>query len=282
MNQSEEKSLKLFAANVRRWVIEGVYNAKSGHPGGSLSCTDVVTYLYNKVMKVDPKDPTNPDRDRFVLSKGHCAPALYATLGLKGFFDVNDLKNLRKIDSTLQGHPCMQYTPGIDMSTGSLGQGISAAVGMAISAKLDKKDFRVFSVLGDGEMQEGQVWEALMAAAHYKLDNLCAIVDKNGLQIDGKVDDVMSLGDLKAKVAAFGWNVVEINGHDFNEIEKAFEQFAANSGSGKPFFIISNTHKGQGVSFMVDNAGWHGCAPKEDQYNQAVEELEAAIKALEE
>ncbi len=281
MTQAEEKDLKLFAAKMRRWIIEGVYNAKSGHPGGSLSCTDLMAYLYTKVMRVDPSNPSDPDRDRFVLSKGHCAPALYAALGLRGFFDINNMSNLRKIDSCLQGHPCMLYTPGIDMSTGSLGQGISAACGMAMAGKLDNKDYNVYSIMGDGEMQEGQVWEALMSAAHYKLDNLCAAVDYNGLQIDGKVDDVMSLGDLKAKVSAFGWNVMEIDGHDFGQIEGAYAAFEANKGSGKPFFIISHSHKGMGVSFMYDNAAWHGCAPKEDQYKVAVEELDAAIKALE-
>ncbi|MBR6881295.1 MAG: transketolase [Clostridiales bacterium] len=281
MENAERKELELFAAKMRRWIVEGVYCAKSGHPGGSLSCTDIICYLYNKEMKVDPQNPKDPDRDRFVLSKGHCAPALYSALGLKGFFDINEMKNLRKIDSFLQGHPCIEHTPGIDMSTGSLGQGISAATGMALAAKLDGKDYRVFSVLGDGEMQEGQVWEALMSAAHNKLDNICAFVDHNGLQIDGNVDDVMSLGDIKAKVTAFGWNAVEIDGHDFDQIEGALKAFNENRGSGKPFFVIANTHKGRGVSFMTDNASWHGSAPKEEQYNIAVGELDAKIKELE-
>ena len=234
MNKEQANELKLFAAKVRRWAVEGVYRANSGHPGGSLSCTDILTYLYNAEMRIDPSDPGMPDRDRFVLSKGHCAPALYATLGLKGYFDINEMTNLRKIDSFLQGHPCIGKTPGIDMSTGSLGQGISAAVGMALGAKIDKKDYNVFAVLGDGEMQEGQVWEALMSATHYKLDNLCAFLDNNGLQIDGKVDDVMSLGDIEAKVKAFGWNAMVIDGHDFDEIEKAVEAFKSHKGEGKP------------------------------------------------
>ena len=260
MTPEDKKSLELFSARMRRWVIEGVYNAKSGHPGGSLSCTDIICYLYNKVLNVDPKNPS---------------------LGLKGFFDVNEIKNLRKIGSFLQGHPCKAITPGIDMSTGSLGQGISTAVGMALAGKVDKKSYRVFSILGDGEMQEGEVWEALMSAAHYKLDNLCAFLDNNGLQIDGKVDDVMSLGDIEAKVKAFGWETVIIDGHNFDEIEGALKAFEANKGSGKPFFVIAKTHKGKGVSFMTDDPGWHGCAPKEEQYNIAVEELDAKIAELE-
>ena len=252
MTPEDKKSLELFSARI-----------------GSLSCTDIICYLYNKVLNVDPQNPSDPDRDRFVLSKGHCAPALYSALGLKGFFDVNEIKNLRKIGSFLQGHPCKAITPGIDMSTGSLGQGI------------DKKSYRVFSILGDGEMQEGEVWEALMSAAHYKLDNLCAFLDNNGLQIDGKVDDVMSLGDIEAKVKAFGWETVIIDGHNFDEIEGALKAFEANKGSGKPFFVIAKTHKGKGVSFMTDDPGWHGCAPKEEQYNIAVEELDAKIAELE-
>ena len=282
MTPEQRKELELFSARMRRWVIEGVYNAKSGHPGGSLSCTDIICYLYNVILNVDSQNPSDPDRDRFVLSKGHCAPALYSALGLKGFFDVNEIKNLRKIGSFLQGHPCKAITPGIDMSTGSLGQGISTAVGMAMAGKLvDKKSYRVFSVLGDGEMQEGEVWEALMSAAHYKLDNLCAFLDYNGLQIDGKVDDVMSLGDIEAKAKAFGWETVVIDGHNFDEIESAYEAFKANQGSGKPFFVICKIHKGKGVSFMTDDPGWHGCAPKEEQYNIAVAELDAKIAELE-
>ena len=281
MNREKENELKLTAAKVRRWVVEGVYSAKSGHPGGSLSCTDIITYLYNAEMRVDPKDPKNPDRDRFVLSKGHCAPALYSVLGLKGYFDVNEMKNLRNIGSFLQGHPCLTETPGVDMSTGSLGQGVSSAVGMALAAKVDNKDYNVFTVLGDGEMQEGQVWEALMSAAHYKLDNLCAFLDKNGLQIDGKVDDVMSLGDVESKAAAFGWNVMTIDGHDFNEIEKAVESFKSHKGEGKPFFVVCKTHKGKGVSFMYDNAGFHGKAPSDEEYKTAVAELDAAIAEAE-
>ena len=281
MTAEEKRKLELFSAKMRRWIIEGVYNAKSGHPGGSLSCTDIMCYLYNREMKVDPANPSDPDRDRFVLSKGHCAPALYAALGLLGFFDVNEIKNLRKIGSFLQGHPCKAITPGVDMSTGSLGQGISAAGGMALAGKLDKKTYRVFSILGDGEMQEGEVWEAMMSAAHYKLDNLCAFLDYNGLQIDGAVDDVMSLGDIEAKTKAFGWDTVIIDGHDFEQIESAVNAFNANAGSGKPFFVICKTHKGKGVSFMHDDASWHGVAPKEDQYKIAVEELDARIRELE-
>ena len=281
MRKEQENELKLFAAKVRRWAVEGVYSANSGHPGGSLSCTDIITYLYNARMRIDPKNPKDPNRDRFVLSKGHCAPALYATLGLKGYFDINEMKKLRKIDSFLQGHPCIGHTPGIDMSTGSLGQGVSSAVGMALAAKVDGKDYDVYTVLGDGEMQEGQVWEALMSAAHYKLDNLCAFLDKNGLQIDGKVDDVMSLGDIEGKAKAFGWNVMTIDGHDFNEIEKAVDAFKAHQGEGKPFFVICKTHKGMGVSFMMDNAGFHGKAPNADEYKIAVQELDAAIAKAE-
>ena len=281
MTQEERKELELFAAKMRRWIIEGVYSAKSGHPGGSLSCTDIITYLYNRVLNVNPDDPKAPDRDRFVLSKGHCAPALYAALGLKGFFDINEMKNLRKVDSFLQGHPCLGYIPGVDMSTGSLGQGISAATGMALAGKLDKRPYNVFSVLGDGELEEGQVWEAFMSAAHYKLDNLCAFVDHNGLQIDGKVEDVMNVGDIKAKLMAFGWNAVEIDGHDFDQIEGAMKAFEENKGSGKPFFVVANTHKGMGVSYMIDNASWHGSAPKEEQYNIACSELDSKIKELE-
>lgn len=282
MTQEKEKALKLFAAKVRRWAIEGVYHAKSGHPGGSLSCADVLTYIYNEEMNVTAASAKDQARNRFVLSKGHCAPALYATLGLLGFFDIEEMKKLRKVDSFLQGHPCMQYTPGIDMSTGSLGQGISAASGMAINAKyLDKTNYKVFTILGDGEMQEGEVWEALMSSAHYKLDNFCVILDNNGLQIDGKVDDVMSLGDIEAKTKAFGFETRVIDGHDFASIEQAMNDFNANIGSGKPFFIISKSHKGQGVSYMLDNAGWHGKAPNDEEYAIAVSELDAAIKALE-
>lgn len=282
MTDKEEKSLKLYAARMRRLIIEGVYRAQSGHPGGSLSCTDILAYLYSKKLNVDPKNPQNPDRDRFVLSKGHCAPALYSALALKGFFSTDEIKNLRQYGAMLQGHPCRQHTPGIDMSTGSLGQGISAATGMAMALKLDKKSSSVYAVLGDGEMQEGEVWEALMSASHYGLNNLCAFLDYNGLQIDGKTEEVMSLGDIEAKVRAFGWSVMVIDGHDFSQIEKACDDFSNDKTSGKPHFVICKTHKGQGVSFMIDNAAWHGSAPKEEQYNIAVGELDAAIKALEE
>ena len=282
MTQEEEKKLKLFAANVRRWVIEAVYRAKSGHPGGSLSCTDILTYLYNNALEVSPENIDDPKRNRFVLSKGHCAPALYSVLGLKGFFDINDMPTLRALGSKLQGHPCMNELKGIEMSTGSLGQGIAAACGMAINAKhLDKTDYKVYTVLGDGEMQEGEVWEALMAGAHYKLDNFCVILDKNGLQIDGKVAEVMDIGDIEAKAKAFGYETRVIDGHDFQQIEAAVNDFKANAGSGKPFFIVAKTHKGMGVSFMQDNPGWHGKNPNDEEYAKAVTELDAAIKALE-
>jgi len=282
MNQSTSKQLKLFAAKMRRWIIEGVYQAKSGHPGGSLSCTDIMAYLYCEQMNINPENPTWEDRDRFVLSKGHCAPALYAALGLRGFFDIEELSSLRKYGAMLQGHPCLGKTPGVDMSTGSLGQGISAATGMALAGKVDGKKYRVYSILGDGEMQEGQVWEALMCAAHYKLSNLCAILDYNGLQIDGKTSEVMDLGDIEAKVKAFGWNTVVIDGHDFEEISQAMMLFEQRSREEeKPFFIIAKTHKGMGVSYMYDNAGWHGNAPKDEQYDVAVSELDAEIAKLE-
>jgi len=279
MDKDTEKKLKIYAAQMRKLIIDGIYQAQSGHPGGSLSCTDILAYLYGEKMSVDPADITNPDRDRFVLSKGHCAPALYSALGLRGFFPVGQVATLRSCGSIMQGHPCMTHIPGVDMSTGSLGQGIAAAVGMAMAGKLDGKSYRVYSILGDGELQEGEVWEAFMAAAHYKLDNLTAFIDNNGLQIDGPNDEVMSLGSIPAKLKAFGWHVIEIDGHDFSQIEAA--ALEAETIKGQPTMVIAKTHKGMGVSFMKDQAGWHGAAPNKDQYELAMTELGAALTALE-
>ena len=269
MNKSE---LMKTANEIRKGAITGVYSAKSGHPGGSLSAADLFTYLYFEEMNVDPKNPQDPDRDRFVLSKGHTAPGLYATLAHKGYFPVEDLVTLRHIGSHLQGHPCMQHTPGLDMSSGSLGQGISAAVGMALSAKLRNKSYRVYTLLGDGEIQEGQVWEAAMFAGSRKLDNLVVIVDNNGLQIDGPIDEVNSPYPIGAKFEAFNFNVVEIDGHDFDQIADAFKQ--AKECKGKPTAIIMKTIKGKGVSFMENQVSWHGSAPNDEQCKQALEELE--------
>ncbi len=279
MEENKKLELKKLAVQVRKGVIEGTYNAKSGHPGGSLSIADIITYLYFSEMNVNPEKPDCEDRDRFVLSKGHTAPALYAALALKGFFPYDLIKTLRKPDSILQGHPSMRYTPGVDMSTGSLGQGISAAVGMALGAKLKNKDFRVYTALGDGEIEEGQVWEAAMFAGNRKLDNLVAIVDYNKLQIDGSIDEVNSPYPIKEKFEAFGWNVIEICGHCFCEIEEAFEK--AKSCKGKPTCIVAETVKGKGVSFMEDQCDWHGTAPKAEQYEQAMAELDAALAELE-
>ena len=279
MDYNTEHRLKVYAAKMRGLIIDGVYKAQSGHPGGSLSCTDIFAYLYGEAMRVDPANPQDPNRDRFVLSKGHCAPALYAALALRGFFAPEEVAKLRQFQSMLQGHPCMTETPGVDMSTGSLGQGIAAAVGMALAGKLDDKDYRVYSILGDGELQEGQVWEALMAGAHFKLDNLTAFIDRNGLQIDGPNEEVMSLGSVADKVRAFGWHVIEIDGHDFAQIESAVAE--AKTTTGKPTMILAKTHKGKGVSFMEDQVGWHGAAPKTDQYEIAMAELQAAVAALE-
>ena len=279
MTVQEKKQLMATACKVRMNAVRGVHAAKAGHPGGSLSAADMFTYLYFKEMKVDPANPKWEDRDRFVLSKGHTAPGLYATLALRGFFPVDDMDTLRQIGSHLQGHPNMNETPGVDMSTGSLGQGISAAAGMALAAKYLKKDCRVYTLLGDGEIQEGQVWEAMMFAAHYKLDNLCVIVDNNGLQIDGKVADVMSPYPIPEKLAAFGFEVVEIDGHDFDQIEAAFEK--AKATKGKPFGIVMKTTKGKDVSFMENNAGWHGKAPNDDEYAQAMSELQAKLAEVE-
>ena len=275
MTVQEKKQLMATACKVRMNAIRGVHAAKAGHPGGSLSAADMFTYLYFKEMNIDPANPKWEDRDRFVLSKGHTAPGLYATLALRGFFPVEDMDSLRQIGSHLQGHPNMNETPGVDMSTGSLGQGISAAAGMALGAKYQKKDCRVYTLLGDGEIQEGQVWEACMFASHYNLDNLCVIVDNNGLQIDGKVADVMSPYPIPEKLAAFGFEVMEIDGHDFDQIEAAFEK--AKATKGKPFGIVMKTIKGKDVSFMENNAGWHGKAPNDDEYAQAMSELQAKL-----
>ena len=279
MDKTKKTELKKLACKVRMGVIEGTFNAKSGHPGGSLSIADIITYLYFEEMNVDPKNPAWEDRDRFVLSKGHTAPALYSALALKGFFPFELIKTLRKPDSMLQGHPSMRYTPGVDMSTGSLGQGISAAVGMALGAKLKGKDFRVYTALGDGEIEEGQVWEAAMFAGNRKLDNLVAVVDFNNLQIDGSLDEVNSPCPIDEKFAAFGWNVIVINGHCFDEIDEAFKK--AKELKGKPTCIVAKTVKGKGVSFMENKCDWHGSAPNAEQYEQAMKELGDALVALE-
>ncbi len=273
-----KKELEIYATKIRMGIIEGTYNAKAGHPGGSLSAADVFAYLYEKEMRVNPKEPKWDDRDRLVLSKGHCAPGLYAALAYKGFFPVEDLKTLRHIDSYLQGHPNMNTVPGIDMSTGSLGQGISVAVGMAKGAKFLGKDINVYSVLGDGEIEEGQVWEAMMFAHQYKLDNLCIIIDCNGLQIDGPCSEVMSAEPIDEKVKAFGFDVITIDGNDFDDLEKAFDAFHK---SNKPFAIIMKTVKGKGVSYMENQVGWHGKAPNEEEYNIAMAELNAKLAELE-
>lgn len=274
-----KKQLEIAATKVRMGVIEGVHAAKAGHPGGSLSVADTLTYLYMHRMNVDPKNPAMPDRDRLVLSKGHTAPALYAALAERGFFPAEELKTLRKIGSRLQGHPSMGKLPGIDMSTGSLGQGISTACGMALSGKISSDTYKVYAILGDGEIEEGQVWEAAMFAAHYKLDNLVAVVDNNGLQIDGKISDVMSPYPIDEKFKAFGWHVISIDAHDFDAIEKAFAE--AEKISGQPTVIIQRSVKGKGVSFMEDQVSWHGTAPNEEQYNQAMTELKAHLAELE-
>lgn len=279
MDQKELKELAVTAAKARLLAVEAVHRCASGHPGGSLSALDVLTVLYFHTMNIDPTNPTDPDRDRFVMSKGHCTPALYPTLALRGYFPVEDLKLFRSIDGHMSGHPDMVHVKGVDMSTGSLGQGISAAVGMAIAGKMDEKDYRVYALLGDGEIEEGQVWEAAMAAAKYKLDNLCAVVDVNGLQIDGRTADVMPSEPLDAKFAAFNWNVIHVDGHDYAALAAAFE--VAKTVKGKPTVILAKTIKGKGVSFMEDNAGWHGKAPNDEQMAQAREELEAKIKELE-
>ena len=279
MTSSEKKQLQVTACKVRMGVIESTHGAKAGHPGGSLSAAEVFTYLYFKEMNIDPKNPRWDGRDRFVLSKGHTAPGLYAVLAERGFFPVEDLPTLRHIDSYLQGHPNMNTVPGVDMSTGSLGQGISAAVGMAMAAKYQNKANRVYTLLGDGEIQEGQVWEACMAASHYKLDNLCVVIDNNGLQIDGNVADVMSPYPIVDKLLAFGFNVHAVDGHDFEALEKAFDN--AKKTKGQPTAIVMSTVKGKGVSYMENDAGWHGKAPNDAEYEQAMTELRAQLAELE-
>ena len=279
MTSSEKKQLQMEACKVRMGVIESTHGAKAGHPGGSLSAADVFTYLYFKEMNIDPKNPKWEERDRFVLSKGHTAPGLYAALANRGFFPVEDLPTLRHIDSYLQGHPNMNTVPGVDMSTGSLGQGVSVAVGMALGAKYQGKTYRVYTLLGDGEIQEGQVWEACMAASHYKLDNLCVIVDNNGLQIDGDIAKVMSPYPIVDKLEAFGFHVEAVDGHDFEALEAAFRK--AKEVKGAPTAIVMSTTKGKGVSFMENNAGWHGKAPNDAEYAQAMDELKALMAEVE-
>lgn len=275
MNAAE---LKKTANEVRKGIITAVYNAKSGHPGGSLSAADIFTYLFFEELNVDPKDPKKADRDRFVLSKGHVAPGYYSTLANRGFFSVEDLKTLRHVGSYLQGHPDMKHIPGVDMSSGSLGQGISTAVGMALSAKLSNEDYRVYTLLGDGEIQEGQVWEAAMFAGHRKLDNLVVIVDNNGLQIDGSVEDVCNPYPIVDKFKAFNFNVVEADAHDFDSLKAAFD--AAKACKGMPTAIVAKSTKGKGVSFMEGQAGWHGAAPNDEQYATAMADLEKVGEAL--
>lgn len=278
MLSPQVKELQKIACKVRMGIIEGVYNAKSGHPGGSLSIADLLTYLYFVKMKIDPQNPKMEDRDRLVLSKGHCAPGLYSALAQRGYFPVDELKTLRHIGSRLQGHPDMKHIPGVDMSSGSLGQGISAACGMALSGKLSNQSYRVYAILGDGEIEEGQVWEAAMFAAHKKLDNLVAIVDSNGLQIDGTVAEVNSPEPITDKFAAFGFHVITMDAHDFNDIERAFAE--AEQVTGKPVAIIQKSVKGKGVSFMENQVSWHGSAPNKEQYEQAMTELNAALTQL--
>lgn len=279
MTADETKRLMALACRVRMGVIEGTHAAKAGHPGGSLSAADLFTYLYFKEMNVDPENPQWADRDRFVLSKGHTAPGLYAALALRGFFPWEELKTLRQMDSRLQGHPNMNETPGVDMSTGSLGQGISAAAGMALAAKHMGKSCRVYTLLGDGEIQEGEVWEAMMFAHHYKLDNLCVVIDNNGLQIDGNIADVMSPYPIPEKLRAFGFAVAEIDGHDFAAMEAAFT--LARETKGVPFAIVMKTTKGKDVSYMENQAGWHGKAPNDEEYEQAMTELKARLAEVE-
>jgi transketolase len=270
-----KKELQKTAVQVRKLAVTAVYSAKSGHPGGSLSIADTLTYLYMHKLNVDPKNPQMPDRDRLVLSKGHCSPALYSVLAIRGFFPEELIKTFRHLGSILQGHPDMKHIPGVDMSTGSLGQGISAACGMAISGKMSGANYKVYAVMGDGELQEGEVWEAAMFAAHNKLDNLVAIVDNNGLQIDGRIYDVMSPAPIDEKFAAFGWHVIKADGHDFDSIEKAFNE--AEKIQNQPVVIIQSSVKGKGVSFMENNAGWHGKAPSDAEYAQAIKELDESI-----
>ncbi len=280
MDKKRITELKQIATNVRKHALTGVHAAGAGHPGGSLSIADILTILYFEVMNVDPKNPNDPDRDRFVLSKGHCAPALYGVLAERGFFPREDMKLLRKTGSYLQGHPDMKGIPGVDMSSGSLGQGVCAANGMALAGKIDKKDYRVYTILGDGELEEGQVWEAAMYAPHYKLDNVTAIIDFNGLQIDGNVADVMSPLPIDEKFKAFGWHVIVCDGHDYEAMLAAIHE--AQETKGKPTAIILKTVKGKGVSFMENNAAWHGAAPNDEQYAQAILDLDAELARLKE
>lgn len=280
MDNARITELKLIAANVRKSAVTAVHAANSGHPGGSLSIADVLTLLYFEVMNVDPKNPKDPNRDRFVLSKGHCAPGLYGVLAERGFFPKEDIPTFRKIGSYLQGHPDMKGVPGVDMSSGSLGQGISAANGMALAGKIDKKDYRVYTILGDGELEEGQVWEAAMYAPHYKLDNLTAFVDFNGLQIDGDISKVMNPLPIDEKFKSFGWHVIVCDGHDFEAMLSAINE--AKATKEKPTMIILKTVKGKGVSFMENNPAWHGSAPNDEQYQQAMGELNAQIAELKE
>ncbi len=279
MTANEKKALMVTACKVRMGIIEGTHAAKAGHPGGSLSAAELFTWLYHRELNVDPADPKKPDRDRFVLSKGHTAPGMYAAMALRGFFPWEDLLTLRHIGSHLQGHPNMNSTPGVDMSTGSLGQGVSAACGMALAAKYQNNPCRVYTMLGDGEIEEGQVWEAMMFASHYKLDNLCVVIDNNGLQIDGPVDKVMSPYPILDKLRAFGLDAVEIDGHDFDQLEAAFAQ--AKTVKGRPFAIVMKTTKGKGVSYMENQAGWHGKAPNDQEYETAMAELRSELARLE-
>ena len=276
MEENKKIVLEKRANKIRQNIIKLIYNAKSGHPGGSLSIADIITYLYfEELRNINSKFPRNPDRDRFVLSKGHCAPALYSVLREKNFLEEEDMDNFRQVNGILQGHPDMKNIPGVDMTTGSLGQGLSVSVGMSIAGKLDNKDYRVYCVLGDGEIEEGQIWEAAMSASHYKLDNLCVIVDNNNLQIDGEIGNVINPYPINKKFESFGFNVIEINGHDFNEIENALNE--AKVCKGKPTVIIAKTVKGKGISFMENKPEWHGKAPNEEQFNLAMKELEEKI-----
>lgn len=279
MNEAKMKELSVLACKVRMGVVTAVHSAKSGHPGGSLSSADLMTYLYFQELNIDPATPKMPERDRFVLSKGHCTPGLYSTLAQRGYFPVSDLTSFRQVGSVLQGHPDMKKIPGVDMSTGSLGQGVSAACGMALAAKVQGHDYRVYALLGDGEHQEGQVWEAAMFASTKNLDNLCVIVDLNGLQIDGRVNEIGRVEPLDQKYMSFGFHVLTIDGHDFGQMEAAFRQ--ARETKGKPTVIIAKTLKGKGVSFMEDQASWHGSAPNDEQYQTAMRELEAQLSNLE-
>ena len=278
MNKEKLLELKKIATDIRIGAVEAVYNAKSGHPGGALSASDIMACLYFSELRISVENPTDPDRDRFVLSKGHSCPALYSAMAHKGFFPVEDLKGFRHLGTAVQGHPDMKSIKGIDMSAGSLGQGFSCACGMALAGKIDNKDYRVYSMIGDGESQEGQIWEAIMFASHYKLDNLCLIIDNNGLQIDGRVEDVMNTMPYEPKLEAFGWNVITIDGHDIEQILDAFS--SAKTVKGKPTAIVAKTVKGKGVSFMENEAGWHGKAPNDAEYEKAMAELTAYKASL--